>query len=83
MTGPTKLVASPLEESSKRTQRSVPGSVKKAKDLKEPISERELTAREKIILLEASKLHGSRFPPWTSPPVALEFKRLSGQPYFM
>ena len=59
------------------------GSMKKANELKEPISERGLTTREKIILLHASKLHGSRFPPWTSPPVSLDFEQDSGQPYFM
>ena len=53
------------------------------KELEEPISIRELTTREKIVLLEASKLHGSRFPPWTSPPVSSDFERQSGQPYFM
>ena len=57
--------------------------VKKANELKEPMSERELTTREKIILLEASKLHGARFPPWTSPPLPSEFGQLAGQPQFM
>ncbi len=28
---------------------------------------RDLTTREKIILMESSKLHGHIFPPWTSP----------------
>lgn len=83
MTGPTKLVGCPREGSSEKGQRSVTGSVTKANKLKEPISERELTTPEKIILLEASKLHGSRFPPWKSPPVALDFEQLPGQPYFM
>lgn len=82
MTGPTKIVASPLEGSSEKAQISVMESVKKANELKEPISERELTTREKIILLEASKLHGSRFPPWTSSPMLSDFEKLSGQPYF-
>ena len=63
--------------------RSTKGSMKKANELKEPISKRRLTTREKIILLHASKLHGSCFPPWTSPPVSLDFEQDSGQPYFM
>lgn len=84
MTDPTKLVASRLEGLSQQEQRSVRRCVKKANELKEPISEgRELTTREKIIILEASKLHGSRFLPWTSPPTSSDFEQLSGQPYFI
>lgn len=84
MTDPTKLVASRLEGLSQQEQRSVRRSVKKANELTEPISEgRELTTREKIIILEASKLHGSRFLPWTSPPTSSDFEQLSGQPYFL
>ena len=71
------------EGSSEMGEISVRGSTKKqAIELREPISERELTTREKIILLEASKLHGSRFPPWTSPPISSDFDLLSGEPYF-
>lgn len=82
MTGPTKLFVSSLEGSSEKGRRSVRGSGKKANELKEPISERDLTTREKIILLEASKLHGSRFLPWTSSPVSSDFEQSSGQPDF-
>ena len=32
-----------------------------------PVSKRQLTTREKIILMEGSKLHGCIFPPWTHP----------------
>ena len=71
------------ERPSERRTRSGNGSTKKANELKEPISERGLTTREKIILLQASMLHGSRFPPWTSPPLSLDFEQVSGQPYFM
>ena len=80
MTGQT---ASPLQKSSGKGMRSVSESVKKANELKEPISKRELTTREKIILLEASKLHSARFPPWTSPPLPSEFEQMPGQPHFM
>ncbi|CAD6590588.1 MAG: Calpain-like cysteine peptidase [Alectoria sarmentosa] len=83
MRGQTKLVASPLGESSEKVRTSIRGSVKKANALKEPLSKRELTTREKIILLEASKLHGSRFPPWTSPPTSSEFEPLAGQLCFI
>ncbi|KAL8722395.1 MAG: hypothetical protein Q9225_001126 [Loekoesia sp. 1 TL-2023] len=43
--------------------------------LKEPASTRILSTREQIILLEASKLHGCRFPPWKNPPEASEFEQ--------
>lgn len=35
-----------------------------------PASKRELTTREKIILLESSKLNGNVYPPWTAPKVS-------------
>ena len=83
MTGSTSSFTSPVGGSNGNGQTSVGGARKKANELKEPISQRELTTREKIIILEASKLHGSRFLPWTSPPVSSDFEQLSGQPYFM
>lgn len=83
MTGQTKPVTSPLGGSSEGLPKSIKGSGKNANELKEPLSQRELTTREKIVLLEASKLHGSRFPPWTSPPNPSHFERLVAQPYFM
>lgn len=83
MSGLTTPVTSPLEEPIENLMRSVRESVKEAIELKEPMSERELTTREKIILLAVSKLHGSRFPPWTSPPLSSDFEQPSGQPCFM
>lgn len=83
MTSPTMSFTSLLEGPNEIGQNSVRGAGKKVKGLKEPISERELTTREKIIVLEASKLHGCRFLPWTSPPIPSVFEQLSGQPYFM
>lgn len=50
---------------------------------KEPRSSRQLTTREKIILLEGSKLHGTVFPPWQSPPEASEFELPEGQLKFV
>ena len=45
------------------------------KTLKAPISNTSLlTTREKIILLQGSKLHGSVFPPWKEPPAVAEFE---------
>lgn len=42
--------------------------------LKAPISGREISKREEIILLEGSKLHGFIFPPWKSDPDASVFQ---------
>lgn len=36
--------------------------------LKAPACGRQITRREEVILLEASKLHGFIFPPWTNEP---------------
>jgi calpain-7 len=36
--------------------------------LKAPVSQRAISKREEIILLEGSKLHGFIFPQWTSDP---------------
>lgn len=35
--------------------------------IKEPLSKREMTTRERIILLESSKLNGNIYPPWVAP----------------
>lgn len=83
MTGQKIGIAFSLDSSSGKVQRSDRKSVKKANELEEPLSKRELTTKEKIILLEASKLHGSRFPPWMSSPISSEFERSVGQPCFM
>ncbi|KIX92146.1 uncharacterized protein Z520_12139 [Fonsecaea multimorphosa CBS 102226] len=46
--------------------------------LKPPRSNRELTTREKIILLESGKLNGFKFNPWTAPPSSDEFALRDG-----
>lgn len=56
-TTPVKTSGSPAPSQS----RSVPGR-------RPPLSTRELPKREQIILLKASKLHGSVFPPWDALP---------------
>lgn len=56
------------------------GSVK---CLKEPATRRELTTREKIILLENSRLHGCIFPPWKTPPDPSEFAVKDFQDQFL
>ena len=43
------------------------------RNLEEPSSRRKLTARERILILEGSKLHGSIFPPWSKTPSTSEF----------
>lgn len=50
--------------------------------LTEPLPKRTLSTREQIILLKGSKLYGSLFPPWTSPPSSIEFELPTGEsPY--
>ena len=45
------------------------------KNLKAPVSDASsLTNKEKIILLQGAKLHGSVFPPWTAEPSSQEFQ---------
>lgn len=51
--------------------------------LKKPKVRRALTTREKIILLEGSKLHGFVFPPWTSPPGWSEFELGIGETLYL
>ena len=51
--------------------------------LKEPLSNRKLTTREQIILLESSRLHGSVFPPWTTAPTPAEFDLPFGDGLYM
>ena len=51
--------------------------VKKDLTLKAPISERAISRKEELILLEGSKLHGFIFPPWTSDPDDSVFEEVS------
>lgn len=53
------------------------------KELQEPVSRRELSTREKIILLETSKLHGDIFPPWQTAPDPSEFDKTSGAGHYV
>lgn len=46
---------------------------------KKHITKRQLSTREKIILLEGSKLHGFVFPPWDESPEAEEFRLADDQ----
>jgi hypothetical protein len=43
------------------------------KSLRRPVSTRQLSKKEQIILLKASKINGFVFPPWKDPPVSSEF----------
>ncbi len=51
--------------------------------LREPLSGRELSTREQIILLDGSKLNGFVFPPWKNPPDPHEFELRDGQDRFL
>jgi calpain-7 len=45
-------------------------------DLNAPLSNRTLSTREQVILLESSKLHGFVFTPWTSEPEEILFQAI-------
>jgi calpain-7 len=51
--------------------------------LKQPTSNRKLTTREEIILLEGSKLNGFVFPPWKEDPKSEEFLLKDGEELFV
>ncbi|CZT02038.1 related to calpain-like protease palBory [Rhynchosporium agropyri] len=56
---------------------------KKDFSLKAPVSERSISRREEIILLEGSKLHGFIFPPWSAEPADSIFEEgFNGSPYY-
>lgn len=57
-------------ESATRTSSS---AVPRIKRLKIPESSRQLSTAEKIIILKASTLNGSKFPPWQQDPLISEF----------
>ncbi len=48
---------------------------RKNSSLKAPVSQRAISKREEIILLEGAKLHGSIFPQWTSDPDEASFEK--------
>lgn len=51
--------------------------------LTEPLSSRQLSTREQIILLEGSKLNGFVFPPWKTRPDPGEFELRDGDHRFL
>ncbi|KAI9724800.1 MAG: hypothetical protein M1812_000076 [Candelaria pacifica] len=57
----------------KSTSSRVASSGKGLITASKPVSSRQLTKREQIILLEGSKLNGSIFPEWKSAPAPAEF----------
>lgn len=46
------------------------------------ISSRVVPKKEQILLWQGSELHGSRFPPWETPPSDNEFERVHGEALF-
>ena len=51
--------------------------------LPEPISSRQLSTREQIIILEGSRLNGFVYPPWNGPPEPSEFEIKGGKDCFL
>ncbi|ERT00718.1 hypothetical protein HMPREF1624_01950 [Sporothrix schenckii ATCC 58251] len=70
-------VSSSIDTTAKTTGSLVPGRSMYASGRTAPISTRDLPKREKIVLLRASKLHGSVFPPWDGTPSNDTFKLAS------
>lgn len=56
---------------------------KKVVKLNEPVSTRKLTTSEKILVLKASHLNGSKFPPWNGIPDDSEFEHSPEQQLFV
>ena len=50
--------------------------------LREPISTRKRSKKEEIILLRASRINGSKCPPWSQDPVSTEFVPQQGEALF-
>ena len=83
--------AESIKEDSRRRDRPVPHALDRctgeahalpsAAGSREPRSTRELPRREQIILLQASFLHGHKFPPWTQVPAGGEFELENGEQY--
>lgn len=67
----------------KRTLSGRDSSSKINSKLKEPLSSRQLSTREQIIILEGSKLNGFIFPPWKCPPDPDEFELKDGGSPFL
>ena len=65
------------------TSKRQPAMFSSTNVLREPVSKRDLTTREKILLLEGSKLHGSVFPPWKAAPEPAEFELPTGEAQYM
>lgn len=80
--------AESINEHSRRCNRPAPhaldrdtGAAHALPSAREPRSTRELPRREQIILLQASFLHGHKFPPWTQVPAGVEFELENGEQY--
>lgn len=78
--GKCKQLLSRAEEI-KKAKKWVP--VKTDLALKAPISQRAISRKEELILLEGSKLHGFIFPPWKGDPDDSIFEEeINGSPYY-
>jgi hypothetical protein len=62
---------------------NTPAKQMPTKRLVEPVSKRELTRSEQILLLRGAKLNGFQFPPWTGPPNPREFELQAGDQPFL
>ncbi|KAL8953280.1 MAG: hypothetical protein Q9222_000846 [Ikaeria aurantiellina] len=79
---PAKYESKSFQKTEKPERATTNTPQKAAVLLREPVSTRALSTREKIILLEGSKLNGSRFPPWETAPKASDFDLEDNEPLF-
>ncbi|KAF2220068.1 hypothetical protein BDZ85DRAFT_204999 [Elsinoe ampelina] len=62
---------------------NLPSDAPKPRELREPASTRQLSKAEQIIILKASYVNGSKFPPWKATPLEAEFELKPGENLFL
>lgn len=75
----TAIETTPVTGSNGERSANAPAS----RELREPQSSRQPSKQEQILLLKASYLNGSKFPPWTTVPDQKEFELKDGEALFL
>lgn len=70
-------------EATSTRRASVIGDVGRLKRLREPVSTRESSKAEQLLILRASKLNNCTFQPWKGPPDSGEFELRDGERPFL
>lgn len=78
----TNAVSTPSSHPHTSTSEPPKSKPKPKVRLREPVSTRVLPIAEQILLLNAAKLNGFKFPPWSGPPKPEEFEfQAGGEPF--